>query len=445
LSTCATTTRNAQNSASFFTTLILLALALLGSASMLYYYVGFFMPRVSDAHTASNLAGGYSVGHDFYPVWLTSRECVPSGCDPYSPGMTRKIQQGMFGRALDSRIPSDPPNDYRTFAYPAFTDLLLWPAALFPFTAARGCFLVLLIAVTALSVLLWMNAFSLLPTPTSSFAVILLVICSYPVLEGLYAVQLGLLVGFLLAASVFALQRGWIFLAGTLMALTTIKPQMTILAIVYLLVWSVHKWRERGRFCIGFVSTIAILTIAAMLVWPHWVQSWVRVLLGYHHYANLPLLGEVFGLGPVLGGTASTGAIALLLTLLLSFKMRSADVNSIEFQLTLSVLLCITSVTLLPSQGFQDQVILLPGIFLVFCRWTQPTYTGTYKVLLVTAAAVLMWPWFAAFGLIALRPLLTHDQFYSKAVFVLPLRTAAVFPFVLLGMLALRFRHPSES
>ena len=73
---------------------------------------------------------------------------------------------------------------------------------------------------------------------------ILLTVFSYPVLEGLYAGQLGLLVGFLLAASLLALQRGRLFLAGILMALTTIKPQMTALAIFYLLLWSLADWGD---------------------------------------------------------------------------------------------------------------------------------------------------------------------------------------------------------
>ncbi|MFZ0290427.1 MAG: hypothetical protein WAL65_15255, partial [Candidatus Sulfotelmatobacter sp.] len=52
----------------------------------------------------------------------------------------------------------------------------------------------------------------------------------------------------------------------------------------------------------------------------------------------------------------------------------------------------------------------------------------------------LLWPWVASLGLIALRPFLRPEQFYSKAVFVLPLRTAAPFPFVVLGLLAIALR-----
>jgi glycosyl transferase family 87 len=412
---------------------------------MLGYYLGLFMPRVREAHTASNLAGGYDFGHDFYPVWLTSRDCIHVGCDPYSPEMTRKIQLGLFGRTLDSRIPSDPPSDYRTFAYPAFTDLLLWPAAQFPFTTVRVVVALILAGLTVASVSLWMQSLSLHPAPSSLAAIVLLVLCSYPVLEGLYAGQLGLLVGFLLAASLLALQRGWPLLAGIIMALTAIKPQMTILAMVYLFIWSGHNWRDRGRFCIGLFSAVLVLCSAAVLVWPHWIHSWVRVIVGYHRYANLPLAAEIFHLGPNLGGTAVWGAIALALTLVVSWKKRSVPTSSVEFWLTLSLMLCITAVTLLPSQGFQDQVVLLPGIFLVSRQWQDLSYTRTYKVLLVSGAAVLLWPYFAAFGLIASRPLLTHQDFYSQALFVLPLRTAAAFPFVLLGVLALSLRHSRQS
>ncbi len=419
---------------------IVLGLAVLGSAAMLDYYLGLFMPRLIRAQAAHNFAGAYAFGHDFYPVWLTSHECIPARCDPYSPEMTRKIQQGLFGRTLDSEISSDPPPDYRTFVYPAFTDLLFWPAAQFPFTAVRLVVAVLLVGLTIASVFLWMQALSLRPAPSSLAAIALLVVCSYPVLEGLYADQLGLLVGFLLAASLLALQRGWHLLAGILMSLTTIKPQMGILAMAYLLVWSWHNWRERGRFCIGLCSAMLILIGAAMLIWPHWIQSWVGVLLRYPSYAKPPLAGEMLYLGPHLGGTASLAAIGLLLTLALSWKKRSMDTGSIEFWLALSSVLCITAVTLLPSQGFQDHVILLPGIFLVSYRWRELPSTRTYRALLTIGAAVLLWPSLAAFSLIVLRPVLAGHVFYSKAVFALPLRTAAVLPFVLLGVLALSLR-----
>ena len=212
-----------------------LSLALLGASAMLYYHLGLFMPRVLEVSASKNLAAGYAFGNDFYPVWLTSRECVLTGRDPYSAQMTREIQKGLFGRSLNSQIPTDPLPDYRTFAYPAFTDLLFWPAGQVPFPVLRVIVLVLLVALTITSVVLWMDALSWRLSWSWLAVTVSLTLFSYPVIEGLYAGQLGLVVGFLLAAAILALQRRHLVLAGTLMALTTIKPQMTVLAVVYLL------------------------------------------------------------------------------------------------------------------------------------------------------------------------------------------------------------------
>src|ERR1035438_8701129 len=98
-----------------------LTLAAVGAASMVYYHLGLFMPRVEKAQAAKHLAGEYSFGNDFYPIWLTSRQWLREGRDPYSPALTREIQIGLLGRPLDSQFSTDPPNDYRAFAYPAFT------------------------------------------------------------------------------------------------------------------------------------------------------------------------------------------------------------------------------------------------------------------------------------------------------------------------------------
>ena len=422
-----------------------LALTVLGAAAMLYYHEKIFLPRSREVSVAKGLGGGYSFGNDFYPVWLTSRECLQQPCDPYSMEMTREIQQGLFGRALDPRIPGDPLNDYRTFAYPAFTDLLLWPAAELSFPIVRVMLAVLLAALTAGSIVLWTRAMSWECSWNWLAVATLLTLGSYPVLEGLYADQLGLFVGFLLAAAMLALQRGRLFLAGALMALTAIKPQMTALALFYLLLWTFQDWRARRSFCPGLFSTGILLVGSALVVWPHWIQSWAHVVAGYHRYAKPPLVRDVLAepLGTSAAGPATLVLIAILVfaVIALAWRNRRAAADSVEFWITLSVSLAVTTVTLLPGQALHDHVILLPGIFLLASRRKALVFSWTSKMLLAIGVGVLLWPWIAALGLITLRPVLSHHEFYSKAVFVLPLRTAAPFPFVVLGLLALAARR----
>jgi len=421
--------------------LLLLGFSLIGATCMLYYHLGIFMPRVHELEAQRHLAGPYSFGNDFYPIWLTARERPR---DLYGPDVTREIQLGLFGRPLDGRFSTDPLSDYRTFAYPAFTDLLCWPAAAIPFPTLRILLAVALGVITVFSVLLWAKMLDWQPGPVWIAVVVVLTCSSYPVIEGLYAGQMGLLVGFLLAAALFALSGERYLLAGILMALTLIKPQMTVLEIGFLFLWSLSNWSRRKQFIIGLFSMSAILVVSATAVWPRWIPSWLHVLFGYHRYAKPPLLKEVLALplGPGMSGIAGAvliaGALAIALALL--WRHRFAPLNSSEFWLVSALLLAITTITLLPGQAVHDHVILLPAIFLIATPQPALQSNRVWKIVLALALAVFVWPWLAAIGLVALRPFLSVHVFYSKPVFVLPMRTAAVFPFVVLALLVLKYR-----
>jgi len=414
---------------------------------MLYYHLGLFMPRVLELRAAKGLGKGYAFGDDFYPIWLTTRRCLLQRCDPYAAEMTREIQTGLFGRPLNANIPSDPPADYRSLAYPAFIDVLLSPAAALEFATLRIVLLILLPLVAAWSVWLWMLAMDWRPPdPTWLAVIVLLALCNYPVLEALFAEQPGILVGCLLAGSVLTLRRDHPLLAGVLMALTTIKPQMTFLAIVYLLLRCLHDRLAGVRFIAGFFATMLLLMGTSVFLWPHWIRSWLTVIFGYHRYATPPLASEL--LGPVLG--PQVGPVLILALLVsataLAWSKRRANTASPDFWLTLSLLLAITSVTLLPGQAVYDHVILLPGILLILhqwrTQWRQPTPAASrvFRGMQVIGAVVLFWPWVAAFALVAVRPWLKPEVFYSTPVFALPIRTAGSFPFAVLALLVLALR-----
>src|SRR5579871_6440419 len=140
-----------------FSPILAFSLALIGAVSMLYYHQGLFMPRVVAVRAAEGLGNGYSFGNDFYQVWLSARELFEIRRDPYSPEMTRDIQVGLYGRPLDPGRPGDPV-DRRVFPYPAFADLLFWPAAQVPFPTIRIIVLIALIGSTIATPLLWLRA-----------------------------------------------------------------------------------------------------------------------------------------------------------------------------------------------------------------------------------------------------------------------------------------------
>ena len=415
---------------------VILLLSVVCAAGMAYYHLWLFMPRAMEVRSAQGFGNGYSFGADFYPVWLTSREALLYHRDPYSPEMTRQIQIGLFGRALDTPNPAAP-QDYRAFAYPAFVDLLFLPLALLPFSLARAGLVVILAWATAVSIVLWLRAFRLRVGAFVLASLVLLTLSSYVVLEGLFAEQAGLLVGLLLAASLAALIDGRLFLSGSLLALTLIKPQITALVVVYFLLWSAAQWRVRRPLVSGFLIVAVLLGVSSLLVWPHWIPEWLRVVFGYRQYSTPPLVSYLLGnqmgsrLGPFLIAVFLVGAMAL------AWRTREAAAASTKFALTISLLLAVTTVTLLPGHAVYDHIVLLPGVLLIALSWRSVAASShLFRVLLGATALALFWQWILAPVVIAMRVIVSPDLFIST-VLTLPIRTAGSIPFGVLALLGL--------
>jgi hypothetical protein len=417
-------------------------LAFLCAAGMMYYTLVLYIPKVLEVRAANGLGNGYAFADDAYPVWLTSRESLLHHREPYSPEMTREIQIGLFGRPLDAHNPLDPPPGYRAFAYPAFVDVLFWPLVYVPFPILRVILAALFPLMTAAGVLFWLKAMRFRPNPATVAILILLTLCSYQMLEALFAEQLGLVVGLALAAAMAALAAGRYMAAGTLLALTTIKPQMVILLIFCLLLWSLGQWRERRRVVQSFAATQLLLCASAFFLWPHWLTDWLAVLWDYRHYSTPALTSDLLGpqFGPMFGPALAVLLIALGVAA--AWRVRGCSPASSEFWLMVSLVLAITVVSIMPGHAFYDQIVLLPGIILVMrFRRSLASSKNVIRWLLAIAAAALFWQWIAALALIAVRPLISHDRFYSVPVFALPIRLVGIFPFALLALLGVMMRH----
>ena len=413
-----------------------LALACVGAASMVYYHLGLFIPHALQVRASIGLGNGYSFGDDFYPIWFTARQARLGSRDLYGYETTRQIQIGLFGRPFDPHIKSDPPIDYRQYSYPAFTDLILWPSALLAFPQLRMALTLLLPTLTALSIWMWLKALRWKIHPMWAATIMVLTLCTYQLLEAFFALQPGLFVGFFLAAAALAIRSNRLMLAGALCALTLIKPQVTLLAILYLLLWSFSD-RRRARFWQGFLLVTAALMIGSLAIWPHWIVEWISVLLGYHNYAMPPLINVL--LGPSVPRYIAPALIAALVALAtgIAWRNRRATQDSARFWFTLSVVLAITTITLLPGQAIYDHIILIPGILLILRYSRELAKAGRIgRALLLAGGLVLAWPWISAFVLLVIRPWLSSQTFYAVPVFALPMRTAASLPFAVLVLLA---------
>jgi len=409
-----------------------LIFALLIALGTSYYYFDLLLPRARLADVANDMLGPYAYGGDFYPIWLTGREVLLHGTNPYTQEMTRKIQIGLFGRPMDPHRPADPPPDFRAFSYPLYADLLAAPLLPLSFNAVRLVLGVLLPLLTAASLVLWLRAFHLqVSTSTLAIATILLLV-SYPVLEGVYAQQAGLLVGVALAMAMAALSRERHFLAGVLVAFASVKPQLVWLLALWLLLWAVSDWKQRKSFVLSFGITLALLVLLSQLILPGWLRGWWRAVVGYSRYTLPPLTQLV--LGRYLG--IATGLVLLALAGVVGWNTRRQPPGSPGFSLTASFVLAVT-VILAPTGGaVYDQVILLPGICWLGFRRAEILNAGRpMRVLAIATLVALCWQWFVACG-VALGSLALPDWARNPAVLVFPTRFAAPLPFAILALLS---------
>lgn len=298
---------------------------------------------------------------DLYPRWLGARELLLHGRDPYGSDITREIQVGYYGRVLDASRPNDP-RDQQAFAYPVYVVLMLAPTVHMDFPAVHRLSFWFFVVITAGSVLLWLDALGYRMTWRVKIMWIVLTLGSFPAIQGIKLQQLTVLVAALVAAGVWAIARQHFVLAGVLLALATIKPQLIFLLMLWLCIWVVGNWRERQRLLWSFAITCALLVIAGEVLLPGWIHEFRRAMADYYRYTGggNSVLDVV--LKPLWGHLAS--AILVSLLLIFGWGLRRACEWSEEFQWVLCLTLG-TTLLVIPMFAPYNQLLLLPAAMMI--------------------------------------------------------------------------------
>lgn len=403
--------------------------ALVAAASMWFFVDRVLVPyQIGDAASHGRPRGNLS---DLYPRWLGARELLLHGRDPYSPEITREIQVGYYGRVLDPSRPDDP-LDQQGFAYPVYVVFVLAPTIRLPFPIVQKGFAVLLWLVTAASILLWLRGLAWRPHWTVKVIFILLALGSIAAVPGIKLQQLSLLVAGLLAGSFALVASGQLFIAGILLGLASIKPQLVWLPALMLVAWSVRDWRRRQALFWGLGMTATILFVGAELVLPGWILRFRMAIENYHRYThNVSVLGWIST--PLVGNIL---AVMLVLSLAsLCWPLLRADKDTMEFAACTALALSL-AVLLVPMFAPYNQVLLFPAI-LLGVRYAAEFRRGKLATRLVygVGAILMLWPWIAALGLmfgsLALAPRVIQSGWK------LPFVTTLAIPMFVFGVTAL--------
>jgi hypothetical protein len=405
-----------------------------------YFFFGIFIPGLRPGYVATNRAGGYGFGNDFYPIWVAGGEFF-NHRDPYAPELTARIETGLYGRPLDRSTPVDAAVNYRAFSYPVYTIFIFAPFVPLSFPTVQIVLAILLPCVAALTVVLWLRALDSDLTPTGTVVAVCLALASYPALEGVYSGQPGLISAAIIAGTLALLVTERFVLAGILLPWASVKPQLVLLLAVWLLLWTFSGWSQRKKFFFSFSATGVAMLAVCFWVTPHWIRGWMHALHEYRQLSPAPLAQFVLGRYP---GIALSLAL-LVLALALCWHERRQSANSEGFALATTLLLAVTVLILPSTIAIYDQFLLLPGVLWLYTyRVRILRGSRALRLLAVITLAAVSWQWIAASLLVVLH-WISPTATRTSASLLLPYRTAASVPFAIVALIAfLALQRPRD-
>jgi hypothetical protein len=370
---------------------------------------------------------------DLYPRWVGTRELLLHGKNPYSTEVSHEIQMAYYGHSIEQTYDKPPIQifDEQRFVYPIYVAFLLAPAVHMEFDQLNAWAAAVLVTLTAIGLWLWTRVLRWRPPPLAMAALILFVLASPQLGQGLRLRQPGLFVAFLLALGCWCVSRDRYFAAGVVLSLATIKPQMVILSLVWFTLWCLGDFRKRWPLAIGFFGSLTLLISAGEVLVPGWPRYFLEAMNAYRKYFPItPLLRLI--LGNLLGIIASIAIVAGLLAL--GWRNRKVATNSPQFVRMLSLFL-IVSCIVLPLLPPSNQVLLFLPVIMLIRDWRElPRF---WRWLL---AVVLAWPWIVELVLLAHPPRINSMDRWP----LLPSVLTLVVPLLALTLtLAQRDRRPT--
>lgn len=419
------------------THLTLLLFSLLCAAAMWSYWNHLTRDVISGASQTSSLKPKALT--DLYPRWYGARELLLHHRDPYGIEVSHELQIAFYGRLLDASRPGEP-HDQERFAYPLYVVFLLAPFVHMDFHTVRIIFWWLLAAVTIGTAALWRHFFGLSLSWAAFGTLAVMLLGSIGVIQGLSILQLGLLVSFFMSAAAAGAISGQLFLAGAFLALSTIKPQLAVLPVVWFVLWAMADWRCRRSLLGGFAATLGALIMASEYLVPGWLWRYPDAVRSYADYFGArSLLGVLFR-SPLHWLVA---ILALLLAAQFWWHSRRQPAHCVSFAISLGFALTLT-VSIVPTVTSPfNQVLLLPVVLLLIRHrndlWRANTLTR-FAVVMFCGCALL--PWLLALG-ITLTPSSTQ-QSWPLYLWFAPLSASLALPFAALSVL-IQMRRLADS
>ena len=345
----------------------------------------------------SRLEKGFVIAQisDLYSPWLGTRELLLRRRNPYGPEVSHEIQIFFYGHVIDqtdARPGIQLVNEQR-FAYPIYEVFITAPFVYADFADVQRWATFALGSLIALNILFCLSLLHWHLRWEAVAAMVLFVLSSPQIVQGLRLQQLATVEACLLIAGAWCVSGNHLTTAGALFAFSTIKPQMGLLPLCWFAVWAAGDWRRRWRLPASFIATLAALFAAGELLLPGWIGFFLAGLAAYRRYA-LPssVLRVALGdrAGEVLGG------LIILAILVFAWRNRHVRGDSPQFVFILAAFFMATVLAFPLFTAFNQVLLILPAMLLIQDWKSLPRFSRL--VLMVSVS----WPWIVSLVLLLL-------------------------------------------
>lgn len=220
------------------------------------------------------VSGDIILGADYFTFYTAARMFLLDQINPYSQEVTQAAQLGILGRL------ATPEEDQMAFAYPFFMLFWVLPFAWLDISISQPLWMSLniLIALTCL-----INTFQ------NKKFLAFLGLTFYPFVFGIILGNFSNLICFIFLYFFNELifntpTRAKQMLLGFLLAWTIGKPQLTILVLLFAILFSVYK--KYYSLIISFVITLTTLLLMSTLILPNWMFLWIQRIQEYSTYVQ---------------------------------------------------------------------------------------------------------------------------------------------------------------
>ena len=320
-------------------------------------------------------------GSDLVPRWVGIRQLLLTGESPYSEATTRQIHQMFYGR------PARSDEDQVLFVYPLYSILLFAPFALIPdFNTARAVFMTVLEIAVVLNVAASLALLRWKLPPVMLGLILLFAALWYYSVRSLINANVSLLLSLLVVAALLAIRAEQDALAGAILAFTTIKPQMVVLLILFVMIWAISQ-RRYVLFWSIIGSTVLLAGIGVLLI-QDWIWQNMVQVVAYPGYTLPTTPTEIFQIW--VPGVAKQLGRGLTVTIIVMLIMEWRDAWGKEFKWmfwTACLTLVVTPLVGIPA-ATENYMVMFPALMLVFMAWED--HWGSWGRVLVLGSLLLL-------------------------------------------------------